>query len=74
MTDQPESLVLEHLRAIRTDMNDLKNSVRDIRARLASIESYIATLHADSTRGAMSIDDLQRRIERIETRLDIRET
>lgn len=74
MTEQTENLVLEHLRSIRTDISDLKSNTRDIKARLASIESYIATLHADSTRGALSLDDLQRRIERIETRLDLRET
>lgn len=71
MTEQTENLVLEHLRAIRLDIADLKNGSRDIKARLASIESYIATLHSDSARGALNLDDLQRRVERIETRLDL---
>jgi len=71
MTGKSENLVLEHLRAIRLDVADLKSSSRDIKARLASIESYIATLHSDSARGALNVDELQRRVERIETRLNL---
>jgi hypothetical protein len=47
MTDGMDNIVLEHLRALRADVGDLKNDMRDVKARLASIESYIATLHTD---------------------------
>jgi uncharacterized coiled-coil DUF342 family protein len=70
MNDQ-NNLVPDHLRAIRADINELKGSNRDIRARLASIESYIATMHGDQTRSAMNVDELRERVERIETRLGL---
>jgi hypothetical protein len=38
-----DNLILEHLRALRVDSGDLKRDLRDVKARLASIESYIAT-------------------------------
>jgi hypothetical protein len=39
MNDKTENLVLEHLRALRTDTGELKKDVHDVKARLASIES-----------------------------------
>lgn len=68
MTAETENLVLEHLRAIRSDIADIKRDSRDTKARLASIESYIATLHGDQTRHAVKIDDLVARIEQLERR------
>lgn len=68
MTEQTDNLVLEHLRAIRLDMSDLKASNRDIRARLVTIENYMAAMHGDTARASTIIHELQQRIERLETR------
>lgn len=68
MTAETENLVLEHLRAIRADIADVKRDTRDMKARLASIESYIATLHSDQTRTGFTLDDLAARVERLEKR------
>ncbi|MBF0554732.1 MAG: hypothetical protein HQK96_09305 [Nitrospirae bacterium] len=43
MTTETDNLVREHLRAICSDVADVKRDMRDVKARLASIESYIAT-------------------------------
>jgi len=71
MSNQPENLVLDHLRAIRADTAELKGNVRDVKALLASIESYIATLHGDQARSNISIDEIMIRIERLEARTGI---
>ena len=63
-----DNLVLEHLRALRADSADLKSDLRDVKARLASIESYIATLHGDQARTGATVDDLVQRVERLEKR------
>lgn len=68
MTADIDNLVLEHLRAIRADSADMKRDLRDVKARLSSIESYIATLHGDQTRTGFTIDDLVTRVERLERR------
>ena len=39
MTDNVENLILEHLRAIRTDIGGIKDDVREIEQRLTGLES-----------------------------------
>ena len=68
MTAEMENLVIEHLRSIRADNADIKRDLREVKLRLASIESYIATLHSDQARNSITIDDLVARVERLEKR------
>jgi phage shock protein A len=42
--------------------------MRDVKARLGSIESYIATLHGDQTRTSTKLYDIRQRVERLEKR------
>lgn len=63
MTETTDNLVLEHLRAIRADISALNGNMRDVKARLSSIESYIATLHSDHARAGLTLDDLATRID-----------
>jgi hypothetical protein len=44
MSDKVDGLVLEHLRAIRTDTADLRADVRDIKTRLGNLESEQASI------------------------------
>ena len=44
MADNIENLILEHLRAIRSDIGGLKDDVREIKQRLTSLEAAIAGL------------------------------
>jgi hypothetical protein len=44
MTDNIENLVLEHLRAIRTDMGSMKDDVREIKSRVNTLEAGQATI------------------------------
>ena len=74
MTNDIENLIVEHLRAMRADIGTLKTDTRDIKARLASIETYIATMHGDQARTVVSLDDLAERVERLEHRAGILET
>ena len=74
MTNDVENLILEHLRTFRGELSSIKADTRDIKARLASIETYIATMHGDQTRTAVSLDDLAERVERLEHRAGILET
>jgi len=71
MNTTTDSLVLEHLRAIRADTTDIKSEIRDIKARIASIESYIATLHGDQIRTSIKMDELAQRVERLEKRVGL---
>lgn len=49
MTENVENLVLEHLRAIRTDVSGIKDDVREIKHRLTSLEGAVAGIKRDHT-------------------------
>jgi hypothetical protein len=78
MSDNIESLVLEHLRAIRSDIASVKDDVREIKSRVNSLEAGQATIiqqigHLAGTSAEQHVqyDRLLERIERLERRLEI---
>ena len=82
MTDMTnvESLVLEHLRAIRSDLGDVKDRLYHVETRLGSLEVTVAGvrrdlahIYGDSVEQNVRYDQLNRRIERIEKRLELKE-
>jgi len=80
MADDPNNLILEHLRGIRADLGDVRQDVREVKQRLTSLEvsvanlsSGIANLHGDFAGQSGRIDRVESRLERIENRLDLRD-
>lgn len=80
MTENADSLALEHLRAIRADVGGIKEDVREVKHRLTSLEGAVAGLKRDQAADyAASADQharydrLAERIERIERRLDLQD-
>jgi septal ring factor EnvC (AmiA/AmiB activator) len=78
MTENIENLVLEQLRALRGDIAAVKEDTREIKTRLAVVESGIASLRRDNGDFATSIaaqhlsfDRLSDRVQRIEQRLNL---
>ena len=45
MTDDVQNLVLEHLKAIRADIADMRREQRDMKARLVSMENQLSLIH-----------------------------
>lgn len=78
MADNVDNLIIEHLKALRNELRDAKTDIqadlRDIKARLSSLESHQASAHFDSARQSSKLDELDRRIERVERRLLLTET
>jgi predicted nucleic acid-binding Zn-ribbon protein len=58
MSDARADLILEHLRAIRSDIGDLKTSMVEVKERLGFLEAQYA--------------GISRRIDRIDNRLERR--
>ena len=82
MTDNVENLVIEHLRALRSEVQTLRTEMhaefKDLKHRMISVENAIvgmkhesADMRSDYVRQQVSIDDLVERIQRIEKRLDL---
>ena len=80
MAESPEDLVLTLLRAIRGDISDVQVSLRDIRRRLANLESgqasiilHLGNLAAADAQQQLATDGLSDRLVRIERRLELRD-
>lgn len=73
MTADIESLVLEHLRAIRADIADLKREVAGNSVQLSAMGQQLAGLTAAVYGSKSDIDDIKRRLSRVEQRLELTE-
>ncbi len=70
---ETENLVLEHLRAIRGDVAELKEGQTRLERRLSTVEHHLAALVSAAAYDRADLDSLRRRVERIEHRLELTE-
>lgn len=73
MTAEIESLVLEHLRAIRSDVADIKERIWQVEVNLSTLGQQIGALTTAVYSGKSDVDGLRRRVEHIERRLELAE-
>ena len=71
MTAEIESLVLEHLRAIRADIADLKDRMTSVEVQLSAIGQQLGALTTAVYSGKSEMDTVKRRLDRIERRLEL---
>jgi hypothetical protein len=78
MTDNTENLVFEILKAIQSDMHDLKKIQSDILLRLTSLENTVRSVRYEiiecasvDDRQQKTLDFLYEKIQKIERRLDL---
>lgn len=69
--DELASVTLEHLRAIRADVGDIKERMNRVELRLSAMEQTLGSLYALSGSDRETVNTLARRVERIERRLDL---
>lgn len=74
MTEHTENLVLEHLRAIRADLGDIKDRLTQVELNTATLGQQLGALTTAVYSTKSETQDLRRRIERIERRLELSET
>ena len=73
MSDNVDYRILEHLKAIRGDLETVKGDLRDIKTRLLTMESYQAATHIDVARQNVRLDELDHRLSRVEVRINLAE-
>jgi|CXWL01.1.fsa_nt_gi predicted nuclease with TOPRIM domain len=71
MAKEPDSLVLEHLRAIRETQDRHTQAFTDVQLRLSAIENHMAGFQFSEVRQNSELDRLRARLERIEQRLEL---
>jgi predicted nucleic acid-binding Zn-ribbon protein len=69
MTDEPHSLILEHLRAIRSSQDRTEHDIRDLKFRVGQVEQTLAQHGTTLAHYSSRFDRLEDRLDRIEKRL-----
>lgn len=80
MADNVQSIVIEHLRALRAGQDRIEADLGDIKGRLSAVETglngvrrdLVALAEADA-RLQVAMDRMGDRVDRIERRLELRE-
>jgi hypothetical protein len=68
MSEDAPNLVLEHLRAIRTELHEIREEQR---SRLGSIECSISHMTREMAEMGLRLDRMHDPLDRIERRLDL---
>ncbi len=78
MTENVENLILEHLKRFQATLERMERKQDEILHRVANLESsmasvmqHLANLSAADAAQQLSIDNMSRRLDRIETRLEL---
>jgi hypothetical protein len=71
MADQTDNLVLEHLRYIRTVVDETREDVKRLVLRTGLIEQNFATSQVSEAGQNLEIDRIKERLNRIERRLEL---
>jgi predicted nuclease with TOPRIM domain len=71
MSDERADLILNLLRAIRAEQSTQREKLDEIITRLGRLEREVAGLHADYAGLSVRLDNLDRRVGRIEQRLEL---
>jgi hypothetical protein len=73
MAGKSDNLLIEYMRRFDGRQAGFEDTLRDMSARLSSIESYLATMHGDMARHGGEIETIKARLDRIERRLELHE-
>lgn len=71
MSDERADLIPNLLRAIRAEQSTQREKLDEIITRLGRLEREVAGLHADYAGLSVRLDNLDRRVARIEQRLEL---
>jgi septation ring formation regulator EzrA len=71
MTDDMTNIVLEHLRQMRGDLSEVKESLRNLTMRFGAVEGHLASLHVSEAAQNSELDRVKQRLDRIERRLEL---
>jgi hypothetical protein len=73
MNEQIENLILEHLRAMRSDIASINDEIRGIRSEMRAMKQHMAGFMTHEVTQDGEIAELKHRVERIEKRLELSE-
>lgn len=66
MSEELDNIILQHLRAIRADINEIKVQIIESRHRLGLIEIGYATMQSRLDRMSGDIEQIKRRLDLVD--------
>ena len=73
MTDAPDNLVLELLRAVRSDLATVKADLHDVKDSVISMREELNAMRRDGLRQERAFATMQVDVDRIKNRLDLQD-
>lgn len=73
MTEDTESLVLEILKKMQSDMASLREDMHLMRMEMTAIRHDVASVRTSQDVQSIEIERLKGRMERVESRLELRD-
>ena len=71
MTAETENLVLEHLRAMRSDIARIKDDIQTMRVEMVALRQQVSSLLTIQEHDHVEIASIKVRLDRIEKRLEL---
>jgi predicted nuclease with TOPRIM domain len=71
MADEPDNLTLRMLRQVDAKLDTILDRLHDLTARTSSVEDQLVGLRTDFVRLEHRVDRFDKRLARIERRLDL---
>ncbi len=71
MTDETESVVLEILKRIQTEMSDMRDDISELKTRATALDEHMGGLIIQVSGNNNRLDRMDERLKRIERRLEL---
>lgn len=71
MTDETESVVLEILKRIQSEMSDMRDDISELKTRATALDEHMGGLIIQVSGNNNRLDRMDERLKRIERRLEL---
>jgi len=74
MADEPDNIILEHLRAMRKDQSAMRMDIKEVKDAVLSLREDVNGLRGDVLRVERGLASVEVDVDRIKARLDLSNT
>jgi tetrahydromethanopterin S-methyltransferase subunit G len=74
MAEEPNNIVLEHLRKIDRKVERVAEDVVEIKTAVIALDGHMASFHVQVAGHSSELDKIKTRLDRIERRLELSDT
>jgi chromosome segregation ATPase len=71
MNEKVENLMLEHMRAMRSDISKIRDDISTLKVEMISVRQHMASMSTLQQHDHGDIGSIKLRLDRIDTRLEL---